>query len=854
MRRRAALKLLMAVAGAVALPPGTQGQDVELLSQVYGTPLPDAYYRTIAETPGAFRFTRGRAVRFQQRVRELAPGRTDPRQRGAMSIIGPREGPVVGTFRIPVLMGLFADSPLDVIPFPRELVQAAYFGEGGGTITAYYEEVSGGRVTLKGELADWTRSGLTRFEATGGKSGLSSGTAGAFIVDLLERAPAGVDWGAYDNDGPDGLPNSGDDDGFVDALAVLHPTPGAECGGSDKDNRIWSHRWALRYAARLVDGYATGTPSANGGVIRVDDYLVQPIYTCSGGSLNEIGVFTHELGHAFGLPDLYDTNANNGKHQGAGNWELMATGSWGCDGRSAEQPCHLSAWSKMVLGWADVETLPQGSDLGTLTLPPVESSGKIYRIDAGDGSGEYYLLENRQEMGFDSHLYAEGLLVWRISQPILDARWGANEVNSWAQLGVWLREADGLNELATPGCSARGNAGDPFPFVGPLKGCSGAVAEGENRVFHAGSTPASVSDPGTASGLTLLDIRRQGDDVTFRVSTRFTHYDVRTEGDGIDGNIFTVDGAAVPERGFTFRSAPFQRHVLEAAAGETLGEGVRRPFVGWGDEPQAPRSRVLQTPMEDVTLVARYEGEQYEVAVSLTGGQGSIVPGTFTTTPAAPDLWFAPGTPVTVQATPRQGFEFVRWTGALEGQGNPASLTVDAPVVAGADFTLVYKVAATTVRITAAEDPGVTLEPEHGTPPYEWSVMEGRVPQGIALNNRGQLTGVPWETGSFPLSVQVTDALGLRATGTFTLQVDEPVFPVEKLAAKFLLVGGDLTGPQLQYLDLRGNNDGIYDVGDLRAWVLAHPGLPLSASLKALVGPRQVVVPMVPTGKPEARR
>ncbi|MDP2957222.1 MAG: M6 family metalloprotease domain-containing protein [Longimicrobiales bacterium] len=828
------------------------GQDVELLSQIYGTPLPDGYRAFIAANPGAFQFSHGRAIRLGERLRELGLVRAEGARVGPMTALGPTKGAVTGTFRIPVVLGLFLDSPPEGVPYAKEAVQGAYFSDDPGTITAYYEEVSGGLVTLLGDVRDWTRSNLTRAEATGGKSGLTVGTTGAFIVDLLRKLPPDMDWGIYDNDGPDGRPNSGDDDGFVDALAVLHPTPGAECGGLEKDNRIWSHRWSLRYAARVSGGWATATPSAEGGVIRVDDYVVQPVYGCNGAALNEIGVFTHELGHAFGLPDLYDTNADNGKHQGAGNWELMATGSFGCNGVSPESPCHLSAWSKMVLGWADVQTLKPDTDHGTLTLPAVESTGKIYRIDAADGSREFYLLENRQRLGFDQRLYNDGLLVWRISQAILDAQWRSNEVNALSQLGVWLREADGLNELATPGC-ARGNAGDPFPFVGTLNGCGGRRAEGENRVFHAASQPSSMSDVGSASGLTLLDIREDAGRVTFRVSTRFARIGVRSEGDGGRGGLFPVNGAPMATSGFPFKSAPFQKFTREAAAGESLGAGLRRPFVAWGDDAQAARVRSVDTPMQDLEMVARYGGEQVELAVALKGGQGDVAPGTVVAQPSAPDLWFAKGTTVTLEARPRRGFAFLRWSGALEGQPNPATLTLASPVQAAAEFELTYRVAAATVRIAAAEDPHLTLEPENGTAPYRWAVLEGTLPSGLELNILGQLTGAAMATGTFPLKVEVSDAIGLKAKGSFIVQVDDPTIPAASLASTFLLTGPALTPPQATYLDRKGNADGTYDIGDFRAWVLAHPGLPLTAPMKALVG-RTVVIPMTFESGPEVRR
>ncbi len=363
--------LVASIALAVFAAP-VASQDVELLSEIYGTPLPPGYRAWRAQHPEAFRFAHGRAARMRTLVRTFAP-RGGASLADPLSVIGPREGAVVGTFRIPVLLGLYSDSPTETVPYPRDGLESAYFGTGSGTITAYYSEVSGGRVTLEGDVRDWVRGSLTQAQTAGGASGLQPpARVGDFITSLLEAQPD-IDWGAYDNDGPDGVPNSGDDDGFVDALAVIQPTSGAECGGSQSSNKVWSHKWSLSSATTSHSAWASTTPSANGGFVRVDDYFIQPAISCSGVQLNEIGVFTHEAGHAFGLPDLYDTYDGDGKSNGAGNWDLMATGAWGCDGRTPSTPCHMGAWTKAVLGWADVVTLDPDTDLGTLVLPPVES-------------------------------------------------------------------------------------------------------------------------------------------------------------------------------------------------------------------------------------------------------------------------------------------------------------------------------------------------------------------------------------------------------------------------------------------------------------------------------------------------
>ena len=45
-----------------------------------------------------------------------------------------------------------------------------------------------------------------------------------------------------------------------------------------------------------------------------------------------------------------------------------------------------------------------------------------------------------------------------------------------------------------------------------------------------------------------------------------------------------------------------------------------------------------------------------------------------------------------------------------------------------------------------------------GTEPYAWSISSGTLPAGLSLDATGHLTGTPTETGTFPITVTVTDA------------------------------------------------------------------------------------------------
>jgi len=814
-----ALLGLLGVGGVAALHP-VAAQDVELLGRRYGTPLPAAYDALRTTDPDAFRFRRGRALR----ARRLAPEPGESLRDGPAifrTSLGPRGHPVRGEVAIPVLLGLFSDTPGEG-EYRAETVIREYFADRPGTIRDYYDEVSGGRLDLRGEVGGWFRSEAERTRAwvTDGQSGLGGGgRLGSFIKDLVRAADAeGWDWGRFDDDGPDGIPNSGDDDGFVDAVAVLHPTRGGECGGDGSADRVWSHRWSLSSSTGRAE--TTTSPAAGGGFIQVDDYLIQPIRSCGDGrnatGLNEIGVFTHELGHAFGLPDLYDTNTQNGTHQGAGTWDLMATGSWGCDDRSPDRPCHMGAWSRVQLGWAEVVEVSAGRPLTSVTLPPVETGGPVYRVASADGSGEYFLLENRQPVGFDATLHRGGLLVWQIDPDQVALNWPFNSVNASLERGVWLRQADGLDQLGLAQ-AARGDAGDPFPYEG---------TDGANRDFHASTVPASRSSGGDATAVTLLDIRREGQQVSFDLVSRYNTVTVRTESADAPQRVFSVDGTTLPGRTVSFSSAPFQRHEVEAAPGRTLEPGVRRPFESWVDDPVQPRVRTVTTEFEDVAYTARYAGRQVEVAMEVQGGVDGIAPVDFVTVPQTEDLWFPEGTEVTLEARARRGFRFLGWTGALQGEPNPAVFTLEGPTRAGADFELVYEAVSSAPTLEATREHRVELEVRNGTLPVRWTILEGPLPGGLRLDADGVVEGVPLETGIFPVRLRARDGLGLTAEAELTLTVEEPVFGLDVLTAPFLLTGPELTDVQERFLDLRGNDSGAYDLGDFRAWLLAHPGLP----------------------------
>jgi M6 family metalloprotease-like protein len=536
------VRLFFLLAGTgLGLPLGAQ--DVELLGEYYGTRPPDVYFESIQRDPAAFRFSVEGNARLEGLRQSPLLRQSGPAAPGGPTglAIGPRDEPLVGEFRFPLILGLYSDG-VQAPPFSQARIQEEYFDGPNSyiqTIPELYTEMSRGLLQFEGTSYRWVQTGLTKQAVAQTSHGLSPSLTpgvgvGSFIEAILGQIDDGtIDWSQYDVSG----------DGYVDFISVLHPTRGGECVGSETTN-IWSHRWSLdgatsgrlsrQQTSKARDGYETSTPYAGGGKIHINDYTIQAVLDCTssttpgpGLQINRIGVFAHELGHALGLPDLYNTADT--RIPGTGVWDLMGTGAWGCNtGNDSARPCHLGAWSKAALGWVVVEEIGPGVDR-VETLAPVETTGRVLRVPASDGSSEYLLLENRQRIGSDVNLLEPGLLIWHVDPVLLDPFWPQNGVNAFANRpGVWLRQADGQDHLSLPLVN-RGDAGDPFPGCIVSNPSNPAFPCVRNPAFHVGTVPRAITHSGHAMGISLTGIELLGvapHDVRFRVDTRFTRGEI----------------------------------------------------------------------------------------------------------------------------------------------------------------------------------------------------------------------------------------------------------------------------------------------------------------------------------------
>ena len=251
----------------------------------------------------------------------------------------------------------------------------------------------------------------------------------------LADTECNVDFSQYDNDG----------DGFVDFVFVIYAGYGEADGGAS--TTIWPHAWNLYSAAgkkcevdgKKVDLYACGN--------ELDNYSK----THTG-----IGTFCHEFSHVLGLPDLYVTN--KASHNTLNEWDIMDYGPYNNEGNT---PPAYSAYERFFLGWLQPRLIV---DAENVELKDIQESNEALLISSTDQHNligndpeptTFYLVENRQQEGWDKHLPGHGMMLTKIQYNY--NRWYQNTVNnSSSKMGVDLVEANGK-------ASDSGKATDLFP-------------------------------------------------------------------------------------------------------------------------------------------------------------------------------------------------------------------------------------------------------------------------------------------------------------------------------------------------------------------------------------------------------
>lgn len=734
---------------------------------------------------------------------------------------------VSGTLLVPAILLRYKDTNLsslrDTGQYTTVLFGTVPPGGRPYTIRTFYEQLSNGLFSMQGRVLGWAvldSNEVTYAGTPGSCSGNPFGTTncnGIFSSAAILRMQNGmtqalaqidasgtVDWGQFDNDGPDGIPNSGDDDGYVDMAIFIHPALDGACGGAT-NNHIWSHRY------EMILPYATTTPAHRGGFIAIRDYTFQSgvggSSACDTSQIMGVGTAAHESGHGLGLPDLYDLSFAT---EGIGEWGLMGSGNYA----TPLSPARMEAWSLGQLGWVNLAPLTVA---GTYTLGPSPSSDSAFVIRPGGANprGEYFLVENRQRLASDSAMIrvhcgrsgnpagcGGGLFIWHVDSTIAADNGFRlnNQMNSLSLHGLVLEEADGLRQLwcGDSGCN-RGDGGDLYP------GTSG------NTVFSFNTVPAAIRNSDSSFVDFVVDSIRQvvpNGAMAFRL--RFGQLTTVAAND--TNAQVQVDG--VPAHFFRGLFDDASTHTLSVPDTQ-LSASVRTRFVfqSWSDG--QPRSHTITGSLAGASYTATLtRANLLSVARS---GNGTVA---FNPVADTNGTYIAEGTPVTLTATAAAPSIFDRWQGDTTTNNSVLVLPMGRPYSVTAVFAT-QLVIATTGTLPAGEvgNPySQPLQASGGSGGFAWSVASGQLPRGLNLQVGGQITGTPDSTGMFVFTVRVTSG-SQQAQLKDSITITAPTLVLAQVMGQILTGASTLTPTDLNYLDFTGNKSGSFDVGDFLAWV-----------------------------------
>ena len=268
-----------------------------------------------------------------------------------------------------------------------------------------------------------------------------------FVREVCTLAAPSVDFSQYDHN----------QDGYIDNIYFFYAGKGEADSGDG--NALWPH--SAYYSDIATQAGAAQTSLKLNGV-EVGNY------TCSNeinGTLITpqpagIGTFVHEFGHVLGLADHYDVNYGITTFT-PGSFDTMAQASYNNNGNT---PAAFSAYERACLGWLDLTVLKNGIDTLNV-LPDLNVSNKAYMVPVGGTNDqEYFIMENRQQKGWDAFIPGHGMLLWHIDY---DAKaWEKNELNiTGTHQRVDIVEAD--NKLTD-----NTRAGDPFPGTSNVTQCN----------------------------------------------------------------------------------------------------------------------------------------------------------------------------------------------------------------------------------------------------------------------------------------------------------------------------------------------------------------------------------------------
>ena len=400
-------------------------------------------------------------------------------------------------------------------------------GSGSSTALAYFNDQFGGAYEFHFDVfGPVTLPNNCKYYGENDRAG-NDKRPEEMIIDACDALDATVDFSQYDDDG----------DGEIDNVFVFFAGKDEADDSDSNADCIWSHQWYVRDGAgqtRLYDDKLLNNYACTSELMR----------SMSTGTyvMASIGTFCHEYTHTFGVPDFYDSN-----YKGTGGvadawWQsfgLMCAANINNDGHT---PPNYNAVERMELGLGE----PQALVPGDYTMTPLQNSGVFYRIDSDDPA-EYYLVECRNQSGWDQYLPGAGLLIYHVDKStrptgVDDDGKSCTAIERWESLNL-------VNAWPDHQCADLVEADVSIVGLYASLSQSGSLSAlrdkeshafwpyGSVNAFSAATSPKLSFWGGAISRLVLEDITRSGENVTFKV-TGDPGYVVAPEVRNIVKNVF----------------------------------------------------------------------------------------------------------------------------------------------------------------------------------------------------------------------------------------------------------------------------------------------------------------------------
>ncbi len=214
-----------------------------------------------------------------------------------------------------------------------------------------------------------------------------------------------------------------------------------------------------------------------------------------------LAVLAHELGHEFGLPDLYADEKSLATKEGpyrVGTWCIMSYSS---------NLIGMCAWSRLKLGWlasSEVTELLPGQNAVVQLAPttaPVDGQ-RALKIKITDS--KYFLAEVRTKTGSDLNIPAEGMLV-----NFIDESSTPNQVR--------LQDAHPFTETLRDAAFSMSTGGNPV-FMDQETGRAIVILGKQNQIYKIHVTEAAEGNAAIKAHEKLMEVesmvRRYGYEIS----------------------------------------------------------------------------------------------------------------------------------------------------------------------------------------------------------------------------------------------------------------------------------------------------------------------------------------------------